>query len=267
MRQAVFILTTTAIIIIIINTGAVLSKLEKNPAYKLDMAADSVDDQFIGCAEETYKLIKDKVLDEELNKNKDFKNIWNKYLNIEDDFIRIIKVYTSSVEEELYSKFNDAVSSGKNEYPQTFKYTAFHFLLTRAVQIHKVPSCFNVFRRTAVSFEAKINDVIRFGRFASTSFRKDLDFFGNKSCFEINTCFGADISTISVLPDEEEVLVPPYEMFTITKITLKTNHMNCEVLYTLKSAGNFSCMNCELLKHPPTTTILLPTLPQHRNME
>ncbi|XP_027013169.1 erythroblast NAD(P)(+)--arginine ADP-ribosyltransferase-like [Tachysurus fulvidraco] len=215
------------------------------------MAPDSVDDQFIGCAEETYKRIIDEVLGKKLNKNKHFNDTWNKYSDSTDNFTRIIKVYTSSMKEELYSKFNDSVRLGKNITPKNSN-TEFHFLLTRAVQIHKLQSCVNVFRRTAVSFERpQINATMRFGRFASTSFSNDLEEFGNKSCFEINTCFGANISTISVLPDEEEVLVPPYEMFTITNITDKQNHMNCEVLYTLKSAGNCSCMDCELLKNQP----------------
>ncbi|XP_060745533.1 NAD(P)(+)--arginine ADP-ribosyltransferase 2-like [Tachysurus vachellii] len=264
MRQAVFILTTTAIIIVIINTGAVLSNRKQNPAYKLDMAKDSVDDQFIGCAEETNKLIIDKVLGEELNKDAEFKKLWNKYSNSTDNFTRIIKVYTHPG--VLYSKFNAAARSGKKYYPKTFNYTAFHFLLTRAVQIYKVLSCVNVFRRTNVSFEIpKINAAMRFGGFASTSFKKDLKIFGNKSCFEINTCFGANITNISRLPDEEEVLVPPYEMFTITNITREKNYMNCEVLYTLKSAGNFSYMNCELLKHQPRPHYS-PHYPPHRNI-
>ncbi|KAK2866687.1 hypothetical protein Q7C36_002743 [Tachysurus vachellii] len=247
MRQAVFILTTTAIIIVIINnTGAVLSNWKKNPADpKLDMAKDSVDDQFKGCVEETYKRVMDKILDDELNKDAEFKRLWNAYSNIEDPFTRIIKVYTGSI--EIHSKFNDAVKSGKNNYPQKFNYISFHFLLTRAVQIHKVKKCIDVFRRTDLSFETpKINDVMRFGGFASSSHRDDLTDFGRKSCFKINTCYGADIAELSVMPNEEEVLVPPFEKFTITKI--EKNQMKCEVIYTLKSVEAISNMNCKLVK-------------------
>ncbi|XP_027013166.2 T-cell ecto-ADP-ribosyltransferase 2-like [Tachysurus fulvidraco] len=243
MKQAVFIL----VILVIINTGAVLTKQKKTSALKLDMAPDSVDDQFIDCAEKNDKLI-NKVLKKELNKDRDFKNIWKKYPNITDNITRIIKVYTDPW--GFHSKFNAAVSSGKKYYTKKFYYKAFYFLLTRAVQKYKEQSCVDVFRRTNVSFERpKINDVMRFGRFASTSGNKTMHkIFGNKSCFEINTCFGANITKLSATPKEEEVLVPPYEMFTITKITDKQNHMNCEVLYTLKSVGTFSCMNCEPLK-------------------
>ncbi|KAK2866685.1 hypothetical protein Q7C36_002741 [Tachysurus vachellii] len=77
MRQAVFILTTTAIIILIINTGAVLSNRKKTPADpKLDMAPDSVDDQFKDCVNGTYKLIINEVLKEDLNKSKEFNKSW-----------------------------------------------------------------------------------------------------------------------------------------------------------------------------------------------
>ncbi|KAG7324824.1 hypothetical protein KOW79_011140 [Hemibagrus wyckioides] len=110
MRKAVFINTTA---IIIINTLAVVCTWEKD--MKLDMALDSVDDQYIGCENEMYNLVKSKILKEELGKR------------------------------------------------------------------------------------------------------------------------------------EKEVLIPPYEKFKITNITGSPNEMNCRVLYTLKSAGTCSNMNCELL--------------------
>ncbi|XP_060795073.1 ecto-ADP-ribosyltransferase 5-like [Neoarius graeffei] len=218
--------------------------MARDPVIKLDMAPDSVDDQFIGCENKTYNLIRAKILPQELNSNKKFKEVWENYPNAPDNFTRIIKVYTNN--SDLYSWLNSNVSSGRNTYKSNFRYKAFHFLLTRAIQMRKGNKCTNVFRRTSVHFEKKVlGHEMRFGRFASTSL-KNLYKFGNISCFKIKTCFGADISKISVFPDEKEVLVPPYEKFKITNIT--KNQMNCNVLYTLESTGECSNMNCELVK-------------------
>ncbi|XP_058262938.1 erythroblast NAD(P)(+)--arginine ADP-ribosyltransferase-like [Hemibagrus wyckioides] len=252
MRKAVFINTTAIIItitIIIINTLAVVCTWKKDIVYELDMALDSVDDQYIGCFYEMFNRIKTKILQEELKKNQKFERAWNKYSNITDNFTRIIKVYTEPG--KLYKQFNDAVGSGIKNYHTQFNYKAFHFLLTRAVQMHKVQKCVDVFRRTDVYFKSNVsNPVMRFGRFTSTSFRNNMTKFGNISCFKIKTCYGANISAISVYPNEEEVLIPPFEKFKITNT--ENNKMNCGVLYTLQSAGTCSNMNCELFKMKST---------------
>lgn len=78
---------------------------------------------------------------------------------------------------------------------------------------------------------------IRFGTFTLSTTGKKIvrDSFGATSCFEITTCFGADISHYSVFTGEREVLIPPYEVFTVTNIQTKSpeNNLWCEVIYTL----------------------------------
>ncbi|XP_053094860.1 NAD(P)(+)--arginine ADP-ribosyltransferase 2-like [Pangasianodon hypophthalmus] len=237
----------TAVIIISVVCYAENLKWISDSVIRLDMAENSVDDQFIGCRDTMYKLITKKILPEELKCNKNFKNIWEKYSKFTDYFTRIIKVYTDG-DSKLYSQFNEAVSSGRRNYVSKFTYKAFHFLLTRAVQIHQVKNCTRVFRRTNVHFDTNVlGREMRFGRFASTSLRTNMSpTFGKTSCFKVTTCFGANIAKISVFPKEEEVLVPPFEKFKITKI--EKNQMNCSVIYTLQSTGRFSKMNCALLK-------------------
>ena len=88
---------------------------------------------------------------------------------------------------------------------------------------------------------------MRFGSFVSTSLKHDLVEFGEATCFEIETRFGAEITKLSEHQDEEEVLIPPYEVFTITAVEGKGNRLGCEVLYTLESAGKTSNMKCSLV--------------------
>ncbi|XP_053094479.1 ecto-ADP-ribosyltransferase 5-like [Pangasianodon hypophthalmus] len=208
----------TAVIIISVVCYAENLKWISDTVIRLDMAENSVDDQFIGCTDEMYKRITNTTLLKELKSHKKFKNIWEKYSKFTDNFTRIIKVYTD-LHSDLYKKFNEAVSSGRRKYVSKFTYKAFHFLLTRAVQIHQVKNCTHVFRRTNVSFDANVlGHQMRFGRFASTSLRTNMSHtFGGISCFNVTTCFGANIANISVLPKEEEVLIPPFEKFKITK--------------------------------------------------
>ncbi|XP_053094842.1 ecto-ADP-ribosyltransferase 5-like [Pangasianodon hypophthalmus] len=237
----------TAVIIISVVCYAENLKWISDSVIRLDMAENSVDDQFIGCEDEMYERITEEILPKELISNENFKKIWANYSNFTDNFTRIIKVYTDSGS-GLHSLFNEAVSSGRGNYVSNFTYKAFHFLLTRAVQIYQVKKCTDVFRRTNVSFDTNVLDhEMRFGRFASTSLRTNMsDTFGETSCFKVTTCFGANIAKISALPKEEEVLIPPFEKFKITKI--EKNQMKCSVIYTLQSTGECSIMNCALLK-------------------
>ncbi|KAM9462920.1 erythroblast NAD(P)(+)--arginine ADP-ribosyltransferase-like [Clarias gariepinus] len=233
-------------IVIIISVVCYAEKKSWTSDPVLDLAPDSVDDQFTGCEDEMYKLIIKTILPNELNSNRNFTNVWNNYQNISDYFKRIIKVYTSN---EIYSEFNNAVRSGRRSYISNFNYKAFHFLLTRAIQVYQVnTTTTTVFRRTNVTFNKNVlHKEVRLGGFASTSLKSNKIQFGNRSCFKIETCYGANIASMSVFPGEEEVLIPPFEKFKITSINTGKNEMNCTVLYTLQSTGKLSYMNCKLL--------------------
>uniref|UniRef100_A0A8C6S6L7 NAD(P)(+)--arginine ADP-ribosyltransferase n=1 Tax=Neogobius melanostomus TaxID=47308 RepID=A0A8C6S6L7_9GOBI len=89
---------------------------------------------------------------------------------------------------------------------------------------------------------------VRFGSFTSTSKEPNLLQFGKKTCFHIQTCFGAYLKDYSVLgKHEREVLIPPYEMFKIVKITKGSYEKmtNCNTIFVLKNAGNLSNLNCK----------------------
>ena len=88
---------------------------------------------------------------------------------------------------------------------------------------------------------------MRFGGFASSSRRTNLKGFGNTSCFEIKTCYGAYIKKYSVLKHKEEVLIPPYETFKIMeKIEGRDNILTCDVLYKLTSTETKTNLNCKV---------------------
>ena len=222
------------------------------------MAPNSVDDAYSTCTKEMSKQVLSKYLTNEQNSNADFKKAWNraqksnKHKNpgkgLTENHAIAIRVYTNG-QPKIYDKFNAAVRDGRGIYKTNFNYHALHFLLTDALKHLKENQekgkCVTTYRRTKLDYHTKVNQEIQFGYFTSTSLSKGLTHFGKKSCFEIETCHGAALGTFSHLPDEEEVLIPPYEKFKVKNI--KKNDW-CDVVYTLSSTGTISHLDCALIK-------------------
>uniref|UniRef100_A0A3Q2DYP5 NAD(P)(+)--arginine ADP-ribosyltransferase n=1 Tax=Cyprinodon variegatus TaxID=28743 RepID=A0A3Q2DYP5_CYPVA len=220
--------------------------------FKLDMALNSVDDMYDGCETEMQNRTLKEYLQKEQN-NKNFKkawkaaeiyynnNLWNER-QLSKNQIKALHAYTLS-RPQLYQEFNKAVREQKAQYQTDFHYHTLHFYLTMALRSLKNGSeeCVTSYRRTPCKFQKDVvNNKIRFGSFTSSS--KD-DYsekgFGTESCFEIYTCFGADISPFSKFENEKEVLIPPYEVFKVTEIEEEsTKKLPCKVVYKL----NLNCV-------------------------
>ncbi|XP_031161793.1 ecto-ADP-ribosyltransferase 4-like isoform X2 [Sander lucioperca] len=241
-------------------SGAVVGE---NSVLPLDMAENSVDDMYNGCEKEMMKVEKE-YLQNEKNNNPNFTRVWDsqekevripikKTLTkeaLKKYHIVAIRTYT---ERGVYLDFNAAVRTQGPQYNTTFRYHALHFLLTTAIQARakKDKQCFTVYRRVKVSFSQDVeNKEIRFGSFTSTSLGNysDANTFGDKSCFEIFTCMGADISPFSKYEKESEVLIPPYEVFNVVEINNRSMQpdLPCEVVYKVESTGYVSKLNCAL---------------------
>ncbi|XP_058497329.1 erythroblast NAD(P)(+)--arginine ADP-ribosyltransferase-like [Solea solea] len=233
---------------------------------KLDMAEESVDDMYFGCNDLMHEKVMGKYSEEMYTGP--FKEAWKKaekcaniksteqnlreHEGITKAHLKAICAYT---DDAIYRTFNNDCRNGKKSYGSLFQFHTLHFFLTSAVQIlNKHYSCHNTFRRTNRIFNVKENETVRFGSFASTSYNRTLyEKYGIKSCFEVETCAGGFLNKLSVV-DEEEVLIPPYEMFIIGGIIKDKKKMkdmgveSCEVLYVLKSAGYKSNLNCKLVR-------------------
>ncbi|KAL7846082.1 hypothetical protein AOLI_G00242740 [Acnodon oligacanthus] len=68
---------------------------------------------------------------------------------------------------------------------------------------------------------------------------------GKEACFEIYTCHGAPISDLSMVPDEDEVLMPPHELFESEKLSTWPELSDCKAVHKLTSKGKKSNMKCE----------------------
>lgn len=234
-------------------------------AVPLSLVPDSVDDMYSGCQKETEKKVDGEFFPKE-SKEKKFKEAWKKAekcarrnLKLKEDedglltkeHFQAICAYTSGYL-GFYDQFNTAVRTERAEYGTTFPFHSLHFWLTSAIQIlNRSKKCFKCYRRSKTKFTGKLNQMVRFGSFTSSSKSSQLKQFGDQTCFEIQTCYGAYLKKYPHLKDkEEEVLIPPYEMFRISKKGTKTFGIlsDCKVAYVLESIGFCSTLNCQAAK-------------------
>ncbi|XP_054459895.1 NAD(P)(+)--arginine ADP-ribosyltransferase 1-like [Anoplopoma fimbria] len=231
----------------------------------LSLSLDSVDDMYYGCSERMLIKVKRHFLPRSTReglhstytgfcalkamKNKDI------YDQLSRDHFRALCAYTAG----SYYDLNHAVRRGKASYSTSFEFNALHFLLSDAIRLLKVNqrSCFTTYRRSRLLFSGELGQTIRFGSFASSSFNKNLHQFGRGTCFEIDTCYGAYLKSYSEFDsDEDEVLIPPYEMFNIVSVDMSgENDLHCHAFYKLETAGVYSNLNCQAVDPSKLTTL------------
>ncbi|XP_031975037.1 NAD(P)(+)--arginine ADP-ribosyltransferase 2-like [Corvus moneduloides] len=242
----------------------------------LDTAPNSFDDQYLRCH---FKMVRVLPTLTEFVPHDDYAEAWNRaaakwgsrpylgrpfLLQLE----QAIALLAYTMEEGLYLEFNRAVrvaGRSRREYLDTFHFKVLHFLLTEALselrgaQGH--PHCLHVYRGIdGIRFTSRIGQIIRFGQFASASLLKNVsESYGTRTTFEVDTCHGADIRYFSNYPEEEEVLIPPFETFKVTNIT----HQGDDIYIHLRSHGVHSKYNCawfrgrSVPRDPPGLTGLL----------
>ncbi|XP_022611422.1 ecto-ADP-ribosyltransferase 4-like [Seriola dumerili] len=222
----------------------------------LDMATDSIDDMFDGCRSEAASMI-DLFGVFEWHFNRNFSFAWASaerdakkpaYKFLKEDHAIVMYMYTKL--KHIQEDFNKAVKTGKHKYSTYgFKYHYFYFYLTDAIQVlrQNQTSCRTTYHRTWRQFNRNVvHTNMRFGAFTlAASTKPAFDFNGNVSCFEIYTCFGADVTYYSATNQMGQVLIPPYEVFKITDVL--TNDPWCSVVYKLESTKiPARDLNCKL---------------------
>ncbi|NWZ35246.1 NRT2 ribosyltransferase, partial [Brachypodius atriceps] len=222
----------------------------------MNMAPNSFDDQYRRCH---FKMLRALPA---LNRTEfvpygDYAVAWNKAAAIWDSrpyprppllLEQALALTAYTMEEGLYLEFNKATRSAgrsRREYLHAFHFKALHFLLTEALRelrsARSQPRCLHVYRGVRIRFIAVLGRIVRFGQFASTSLLQTVsESYGTSTTFEVDTCYGADIREFSDYPEEQEVLIPPFETFKVTKIT----HEGNETYIHLRSHGVHSNYNC-----------------------
>ncbi|NXQ56053.1 NRT2 ribosyltransferase, partial [Anthoscopus minutus] len=224
----------------------------------LDMAWSSFDDQYQGCGPAMAAALP-ALNRSEFQENPMFAQAWVKARAMWQSWGsrlaplespgQAIALWAYTMDDPgMYQDFNKAVGkagSSSQEYRQHFHYKTLHFLLTDAVRTLRAPQCRCVHRGTNKTFEAQLGQRVRFGQFASTSLCRAIALgFSSDTLFQVWTCYGAEIQEFSQYPNKQEVLVPPFETFEVTKIIQQGE----KVQIYLNSTGTYSKYNCEWLQ-------------------
>ncbi|XP_053884547.1 NAD(P)(+)--arginine ADP-ribosyltransferase 2-like [Malaclemys terrapin pileata] len=198
------------------------------------------------------------LIKKELTKNKNFYLAWNKakkewmrkmnmfiFPNTIKAFCSVAVVAYTLNDPPLYKDFNTATRTGWTgpKAYASYPFKALHFLLTQAPKdIWGItPSCATVYRGTDVMFSISRSQLFRFGQFTSTSkSSKAAANFGGKTFFILVSCTGYALRDLSHFPKEEEVLVPPSEMFRVTMVEVTSRKKTVHA----KSVGVCSNHNC-----------------------
>ncbi|NXX25229.1 NRT2 ribosyltransferase, partial [Nicator chloris] len=223
----------------------------------LDMAPNSFDDRYVRCHFRMLRALPS------LNRSEfvpygDYAEAWGKAaalwgsrgpaLGSPLQLEQAIALLAYTMEDGLYPEFNKAVRGAgrsRREYLHNFHFKVMHFLLTEALsdlrgaQSH--PRCLHVYRGVGVRFITRPGRIVRFGQFASASLLRNVsESYGTSTTFEVDTCHGADIRNFSYYPEEEEVLIPPFETFRVTNVTREGDDVHIQ----LRSHGVHSKYNC-----------------------
>lgn len=146
--------------------------------------------------------------------------------------------YTTNVLQPLEQVATAGDQTGK-QLRERFDSHSLHFYLSEAIQIlrHSQVSCLSTYYTTETRLNLNnSNRPVRFSTFIlAPNGRYPTK---NATCFEVHTCFGANITHYSALKQNDQVLIPPYELFKVTNI--QTDAQRCKVVYRLES--NLNCV-------------------------
>ncbi|XP_036602514.1 ecto-ADP-ribosyltransferase 5-like [Trichosurus vulpecula] len=257
MKHTRVISIVTALMFQLITSG---EKVEL-PGNVISLEHNAFDDQYMGC-EETMEIRAKDLLARERAMNSHFDKVWRnaeiKWKNMPTTKKRMKRLFEVAViaytmeRNKIYPIFNQAVRNccrSREAYMNYFHFKALHFYLTRAVQILR-RSCKKVYRGISVAQHPDGTGEMRFGQFASTSLKQDKArkfTNGSGTFYKVYTCEGAPIEYLSAFADEKEVLIPPYEVFSVSGFS-DSGGLKCVKLRSKKRT--FSKFNCAYLQAP-----------------
>ncbi|XP_054555491.1 T-cell ecto-ADP-ribosyltransferase 1-like [Talpa occidentalis] len=242
---------------------------------QLDMAETFFDDQYEGCTEQ-MEAKAHQLLTEELEANKTVKSAWEEAAKHWDEIKDKIKGSIKNLEKlnafqatavvaytgPIGTDFTKAIREFKSK---KFRFKAFHYYLTTALQLLHEKKEYTVFRGSQARCNYPGKGNVRFGQFASSSLSREqaIEFIKNKegTLLTIQTTLGVDISKLSLIPQQQEVLIPGYEEYqdiTAQPSTGKFNEFSLK--NPQKSKSFFNCYNSSGMREISVFLLLLPGL-------
>lgn len=228
---------------------------------ELGMMNQCIDDMFANCFYKMSQKVQDVYFPREIQ-NPPFQIAWNQAepcaeRNLDKvptevltkDHLQAICVYTNA-STQMFARLNEQVRTGEEIYDTpAFQYHALYYWLATAIDILGT-YCEITYKRSHGVYTGEVGTKMRFGYFASSSRSPFVVEYGNETCFHIKTCSGAYIGNYSVVPTEEEVLIPSFEEFQIVDIVMDSyGEFKCKKIFVLESVGYSSKLNCKASSH------------------
>ncbi|XP_026999237.2 T-cell ecto-ADP-ribosyltransferase 1-like [Tachysurus fulvidraco] len=236
---------------------AALQHTVKAGVKMLNMAPDAVDDDFLECRDKMLKVVTDSLLQEELDSEKEFKDLWSKYSGT---CRKNIPGGTSLPTDALQSygnsrfkfriNFNNLVYSlGTNSTTyRDFHFKSLHFLLSDSLRLlNPTNTCRTVYYGTNKKYNV-LGTKVRFGMFLNPTTSKSdaIDYVDTDegSLFIINSCSVVDIEQKPCYCEELQYLLSPAEVFIVQKVE---NGSECTEI-TLNHSGFLSNHHCSFFQ-------------------
>ncbi|XP_062892940.1 ecto-ADP-ribosyltransferase 5-like [Mobula hypostoma] len=190
-------------------------------------------------------------LEKERQRNTTLDQVWDRAVKgmgdkplpdgLRREHLLAVYAYTDSERNQFYREFNNAVrmyGTSDSVYAGNFPFKSVHYLLSVALdRLREIAGSApgTTYRGMVEQVLPPKNNKMRFGYFASSSLNTSIAMkYAGKTLFEIKSQFGVAIYNHSRIPEEMEVLIPPFEVFNVTNVSTG----NGRVTVSLEGVGS-----------------------------
>ncbi|XP_006885368.1 PREDICTED: ecto-ADP-ribosyltransferase 3 [Elephantulus edwardii] len=221
--------------------AVILMDIFQVKAEILDMAENAFDDEYLKCSDRMEIKYVPQLLKEEKSSHPLLETVWESAkakwetqktqlflpASFKENHGIALTAYISQAQEQtpFYHMFNEAVNmagQSREDYIYSFQFKAFHFYLTRALQLLRSP-CEDAYKKAvyitnqSTSFFFGELDQARFGRFTLAYSNRPEAVNDQLSLLTINTCFGVPIEKFLGQENKGTLLIPLNEVFHVSQ--------------------------------------------------
>ncbi|XP_044768630.1 ecto-ADP-ribosyltransferase 3 isoform X3 [Neomonachus schauinslandi] len=242
-------------------------------AEMLDMADNAFDDEYLKCTDKMEVKYVPQLLKEEKASHQLLKDVWENAearwearktriflpMSFKDNHGIALMAYVSEAQEQspFYHMFNEAVKTAglsRKDYIYDFQFKAFHFYLTKALQLLRRP-CEDSYKTVVYSISQDVSftfgglNQARFGHFTLAYSAKPQAANDQHILLTIHTCFGVAIENFFDKESERIILIPLNEIFNVSQdgasnnLILQSTNKTCSH-YECAFLGGLKTENC-----------------------
>ncbi|XP_029800553.1 ecto-ADP-ribosyltransferase 3 isoform X1 [Suricata suricatta] len=260
-------------------TAMILMDICQVKAEMLDMAENAFDDEYLKCTDKMEVKYVPQLLKEEKASHALLKDVWENAeakwearktqiilpMSFKDNHGIALMAYVSEAQEQtpFYRMFNEAVRMAglsRKDYIYDFQFKAFHFYLTKALQLLRRP-CDESYKNVVYSISQDTSftfgglNQARLGHFTLAYSAKPQAPNDQYILLTIHTCFGVAIEKFFDKESERITLIPLNEIFNVSQdgasnnLILQSTNKTCSH-YECAFLGGLKTENCvENMEH------------------